>query len=195
MNKYNKEILEQLILVDKKSYVEIGKLYNVSGAAIKKAAFRLGINLTVRRKTNINEHSNRKVQGYGVCENCGAEFIKYPQKTNKFCSTKCFREFSHHEKYQKLLNGDEEILRANYNCGIFKIDILKEQNYKCAICDSANQWNDKELIFVLDHIDGNAANNNRNNLRLVCPNCDSQLDTYKSKNRNSARKARYLRKT
>lgn len=40
---------------------------------------------------------------------------------------------------------------------------------------------------------GDAANNRRENLRLVCPNCDSQLDTYKSKNKNSARKKRYLK--
>lgn len=29
--------------------------------------------------------------------------------------------------------------------------------------------------------------NIRTNLRLVCPNCDSQLETYKSKNKNSDR--------
>lgn len=51
-------------------------------------------------------------------------------------------------------------------------------------------WNNLELVFILDHIDGNADNNERINLRLVCPNCDSQLDTYKSKNKGSAR-ARY----
>lgn len=33
----------------------------------------------------------------------------------------------------------------------------------------------------------NKARNYRNNLRLVCPNCDSQLDTFKSKNKSSAR--------
>ena len=26
---------------------------------------------------------------------------------------------------------------------------------------------------------------------MICPNCDSQLDTYKSKNNNSARTYRY----
>lgn len=50
-----------------------------------------------------------------------------------------------------------------------------------------NKWNNKELMFVLDHINGDADDNNRDNLRLICPNCDSQLDTFKSKNKNSAR--------
>lgn len=50
-----------------------------------------------------------------------------------------------------------------------------------------------KLTFILDHIDGNADNNSRDNLRLICPNCDSQLSTYKSKNKNSAR--RKYRKT
>lgn len=48
-------------------------------------------------------------------------------------------------------------------------------------------WNNKPINFILDHIDGDASNNLEENLRLICPNCDSQLDTYKSKNKNSAR--------
>ena len=71
--------------------------------------------------------------------------------------------------------------------------ILKEQKHKCAICNLENSWNDKPLVLILDHIDGDASNNKRTNLRCVCPNCDSQLDTYKSKNKNSARKERYLK--
>ena len=38
---------------------------------------------------------------------------------------------------------------------------------------------------------GTAKNNKRDNLRCICPNCDSQLDTYKSKNKHSDRKFRY----
>lgn len=65
--------------------------------------------------------------------------------------------------------------------------IMDEQDGKCAICGMRAEWNEKPLVFILDHIDGKANNNNRENLRLVCPNCDSQLDTYKSKNKQSDR--------
>lgn len=65
---------------------------------------------------------------------------------------------------------------------------MEEQNYKCAICGCENTHSQRPLIFILDHIDGDASNNRRSNLRMICPNCDSQLDTYKSKNKNSKRR-------
>lgn len=49
------------------------------------------------------------------------------------------------------------------------------------------------LALVLDHIDGNPDNNHRDNLRLVCPNCDSQLPTFKSRNRGNGRSFRRQR--
>lgn len=78
-------------------------------------------------------------------------------------------------------------MRANYNPFSFKKDILKEQGNICAICECKPIWNGKPLVFILEHIDGHASNNKRNNLRCICPNCDSQLDTYKSKNKNGDR--------
>lgn len=53
---------------------------------------------------------------------------------------------------------------------------------KCEIC-GINEWNGKTIQCQLDHIDGDCYNNNLENLRIICPNCYSQTDTFCSKNR------------
>ena len=64
MERYNKEELEKLILEQNKSYSTIGKLYGISGNAIKKAAKKLGITLprrrTINAKENFSHSGNRK---------------------------------------------------------------------------------------------------------------------------------------
>lgn len=58
--KYNKEELEELINDKKLSYESIGKLYGVTGNAIKKASHKLGINLPVRRQVQSFENFSHK---------------------------------------------------------------------------------------------------------------------------------------
>lgn len=120
------------------------------------------------------------------CKEYGKEITKYRNKTG-YCGV-CALIIRHSEAYNYYINNQEEFCRGNYTPKSFKKEFLKEQNNKCDICGCNPIWNDKELVFVLDHIDGDASNNRRENLRLVCPNCDSQLDTFKSKNKKSTRR-------
>lgn len=59
MNKYNKEELESLIIDQALSYEAIGRMYGVTGNAIKKAAKHLGIELPKRRTINKDEIFNK----------------------------------------------------------------------------------------------------------------------------------------
>ncbi len=55
--------------------------------------------------------------------------------------------------------------------------------YNCECCGIGPEWNGKPMPLILDHINGTYNDNRLSNLRFVCSNCDSQLDTYKSRNR------------
>ena len=122
------------------------------------------------------------------CSKCGKPI--YSENKSGLCQ-ECYRLDVNEKKVQRWLEtGDTGCKVATTLRNCIRGYILESQNNKCAICGLSTEWNGKELHFVLDHIDGDAANNHKENLRLICPNCDSQLDTYKSKNKNSARNHR-----
>jgi hypothetical protein len=58
---------------------------------------------------------------------------------------------------------------------------LKE--HKCECC-GITDWNGQPTPIELDHIDGNRYNNVIENLRILCPNCHAQTETYCGKNKS-----------
>ena len=122
------------------------------------------------------------------CLNCQRPI--YSGTMSKLC-IKCYRAKYDEEKVKHWKEtGDTGCKTSTTIRNAIRTYILNKQSCMCAICGIKNEWFGKQLNFILDHIDGDASNNFESNLRLICPNCDSQLDTFKSKNKKSARSHR-----
>ena len=114
------------------------------------------------------------------CDFCGKIIEKNARISSRFCSRKCYQENRWNLKIEDILKGIIECPNT-----LKKYLSLKNGN-NCEIC-GINEWKNKKLILVLDHIDGDPYNNIPSNLRLLCPNCDAQLDTFTGKNKGNGR--------
>lgn len=80
------------------------------------------------------------------------------------------------------------IENSNYSNEIVKKRIIDENllEYKCLKCQ-IDSWCGETIVLDLDHINGNNKDNRLENLRFLCPNCHSQTDTYKGRNKNNGK--------
>lgn len=191
-DKYKKEELERMLLVEKMTYKKVGEFYGVSGVFIRKKALQLGIEVPKRIQSynGTRERACKKEKHY--CLYCNKQIFRISKKP-KFCNNKCQGEHKIISSINHWLTNQQEFvgILLNHSRGYIKKYFLEKQNHLCKICGIPDEWNNKPMIFILDHVDGDASNNTEKNLRLICHNCDSQLPTYKSKNKSSARKDRY----
>ena len=117
------------------------------------------------------------------CKNCNKDLKSDKQQ---FCSNKCQNDFyfkqrvleiDKYGKFPIMFNNevDRRLVRRYLE---FKF------GHKCSIC-GLTKWNNNDIVLIVDHIDGDCTNAKISNYRLVCPNCDSQLPTYKRKNKRA----------
>jgi predicted nucleic acid-binding Zn ribbon protein len=59
----------------------------------------------------------------------------------------------------------------------------------CKECGQLPEWKGTPLVMVLDHVNGIANDHRLENLRWLCPNCNSQMETFAG--RNVKRKRKY----
>ena len=126
------------------------------------------------------------------CLNCGKVVS---QLNSVFCSRIC-RTTKNRSLYIKSWK-EGKVIGLDKTLGVvsFRIKKYLREKYKdrCCLC-GWSKINPKtgKVPLVADHIDGNWQNNKEENLRLLCPNCDSLTSTYGSLNRGRGRKNRVL---
>jgi len=91
---------------------------------------------------------------------------------------------------KKIDLKDILIENSTYNRGNLKKRLIKDGVLKneCCICNQENKWNNRDLVMILDHINGTYNDNRIENLRLICPNCNSQTDTFGGRNQKKQKK-------
>lgn len=185
-----KEALEKLIS-EGVSYERIGRQYGVTGASVKKAAMKMGIELEQKREINPKEHFNKGVYKTHICQNpnCGKEFKHRTTSTNKFCSITCQNEYEYNEYIKRWKNGEENGVSGKYGISRYiRRYLFEKYDSKCQICG----WNEENPVthkvpLQIHHIDGNCLNNKEENLQLLCPNHHSLTETFGNLNEGSKR--------
>jgi len=82
---------------------------------------------------------------------------------------------------EDYLTGKIKITSYKLKKRLFKEGVKENKCEKCGI----TTWLGEPIALELHHIDGVHDNNSLNNLAILCPNCHSQTDTFRSKKRKN----------
>lgn len=123
------------------------------------------------------------------CLNCQKEHKTVAWRVGKYCSNHCQIEFQNKKRIQQWLEEGKDWRGQNPKW--VREYLQKARGKGCEIC-GIDTWNGKSIVLEMDHIDGNYEHNHPDNLRMICPNCHSQTDTYKAKNIGKGRPYRIV---
>lgn len=118
---------------------------------------------------------------YRRCEAEGIDVDELKKRT-----TELHREQSVDRARNRKIPLDEILVEgSSYYTNDLKRRLIAEGMVEevCAVCGLGPLWNGLPLVLVLDHINGVNNDHRRENLRLLCPNCNSQTETFSGKHK------------
>lgn len=133
--------------------------------------------------------------GSGICGYCSKDFRGQPGwRTSKCCSRECSGMLMKQRMIDEWSAGVAGTTKTGLSKSI-RLFLIEQAGGKCSKCGWAEvNKSTGSVPLQIDHIDGNAFNNNPNNLVVLCPNCHSLTATFGGLNRGkSTRNYRYNR--
>jgi len=110
---------------------------------------------------------SRRIKEYGI-------------DTPNFSPRPLIYNINHKKKpLRKILKKNSSFSRTHLKRRLIEEEIIKN---KCDECGLEKSWKGKSINMVLDHINGVNNDNRLKNLRLLCPNCNSQQETFCARN-------------
>lgn len=111
------------------------------------------------------------------CFDCGKKVIKYKvdDTYNHWYCTGCGLIWSTDKELDVKRFQDSTYSRGHLRHRILEENVIK---YECQMCGMENEWQEKEIVLQLDHINGDYRDNRIENLRFLCPNCHSQTKNW-----------------
>lgn len=124
------------------------------------------------------------------CLNCNK---KLTPRNTKYCSNFCQADLVSKTVIKRWLDGGTAVKGVTLQIKkAVRAFLLQESDFKCTDCGWGEKHpSDGRSTLQVHHIDGDASNSRRENLKVLCPNCHSITASYGSRNPTSARK-RYL---
>lgn len=100
----------------------------------------------------------------------------------KYCSEDCGKKQRYMDYFLDWYYG-ENVRRHN---SVLREYLELMNGHRCSEC-GITHWLGYEIVFEVDHINGDSSNDSKENIRLMCRNCHSQTGTYAGLNYKKGR--------